>query len=253
MVYTALRKLRYWILFFPIFMCATVYAQEASTVSGAVLEKGSMLRLADVNVKNLSNNKSVRSSSFGIFTLAASIGDSLSFSKVGYGSVTYILYSMTDLLVEMQAGLELETVVVNRMSKEAELNAYLEDYKKKGIYNNGENKFGTYLASPATALYNLFGREAKNAKRFSSLMDRELQATKVDRIFNKSLVQNLTKLEGDDLQAFMDMYRPSYTSIEHWGQYDVMSYIKRSFDEFEKNGRPKMEKLPKIEIPVQEK
>lgn len=222
-------------------------------VSGVVLQKGSQTRLADVNVLNIRTNKRALTNNFGVFIIEASIGDSLSFSKTGYGPVKTAIFTQEDILIEMQAGLSIETVVVSRMSKEAEMRDMLDDYRKKGVYNNGKNTVGTYLGSPATALYNLFGRDAKNAKRFAKLMDRELEESKVDRVFNKSSVAELTQLEGDELQSFMDLYRPNFRMVEHWGQYDFMNYVKTSFDSWEKNGRPKSSRLPKLEIPEQEK
>jgi len=230
-----------------------VQAQQASGVSGMVVEKGGSTRLSDVNVTNLRTKKRVQTNTFGVFIIEASVGDSLYLTKTGYGPVKTILQTTEDILMEMQAGLTLETVVVSRMSKEAEMRDMLDDYRKKGVYNGGKNTLGTYLGSPATALYNLFGRDAKNAKRFASLMDRELEESQVDRVFNKTTVRSVIDLEGDELQSFMDMYRPSYSMVKNWGQYDFMHYVKRSFDAWDKNGRPRSERLPKLDIPPQER
>lgn len=239
-----------------VFLCSitgVTYAQTIQKVTGVVLEKGVSNRLVDVNVTNLRTKNQVISNNFGVFVVEASVGDSLSFSKIGYGTVKTTLYSLQDFVVEMQSGIQLETVNVERLSKEAELRSYMKDYARKGVYNSGNNNFRSYVSSPATALYNLFGREAKNAKRFSQLMDRELEATKIDRVFNKEIVIKHTGLEGDQLQSFMDIYRPSIGMVESWGQYDVLNYIKSNFADYEKNGRPKSERLPKIEVPLQER
>ena len=211
-------------------LSTTVLQAQTEVVSGFILERGTNTRLADVNVRNLNTRALVKSNSFGVFFIEASIGDSLSFTKIGYGPVKTVLFTTSDILIDMQAGLTIESVVVSRMSKEAELNSLLNDYRKKGVYNGGSNKVGTYLNSPATALYNLFGKEAKNAKRFSKFVDRELEQTQVDRKFNRTLVSELTGLKDDDLQSFMDLYRPGFSTVEHWGQYDLMNYIKNSFE-----------------------
>lgn len=231
-----------------------VYAQvQSAGVSGIVVEKGGSTRLGDVNVINIRTNKRVQTNTFGVFIIEASVGDSLAFTKTGYGPVKTVLQTAEDVLIEMQEGLTIETVVVSRMSKEAEMRDMLDDYRRKGVYNGGNNTFGTYLASPATALYNLFGREAKNAKRFASLMDRELEQTKVDRVFNKTTVSAVVDLEGDELQSFLDIYRPSPGMVQRWGEYDFLNYVKRSFESWEKNGRPRSERLPKLEVPPQER
>ncbi|GHE36829.1 hypothetical protein [Sphingobacterium griseoflavum] len=230
-----------------------IAAAQSTAVSGIVVAKGGSVRLAEVNVHNLRTNRRAQTNTFGVFIIEASVGDSLAFSKTGYGPVKTVIQTAEDILIELQEGLTIETVVVNRMSKEAEMRDMLDDYRKKGVYNGGKNTVGTYLGSPATALYNLFGKDAKNAKRFAAMMDRELEESQVDRIFNKSSVSSLTDLEGDELQSFMDLYRPSFSMVQRWGQYDFMNYVKTSFESWERNGRPRSSRLPKLEIPPQEK
>lgn len=227
---------------------------QSGGVSGIVVEKGGSARLSDVNVINPRTKKRAKTNTFGVFIIEASVGDSLLFTKTGYGPVKTMLQTAEDILIEMQEGLTIETVVVSRKSREAEMRDMLDDYRKKGVYNGGKNTFGTYLGSPATALYNLFGRDAKNAKRFAKLMDRELEQGKVDRVFNKTTVTSVIgDLEDDELQSFMDIYRPSHTMIQNWGQYDFMNYVKRSFEAWDKNGRPQSERLPQLEVPPQER
>ncbi|WP_164126331.1 hypothetical protein [Sphingobacterium luzhongxinii] len=220
-------------------------------VSGLVLEKSTGLRLADVNVVNLKSNKKVTSNNFGVFYIEAMVGDSLSISKVGYGSLKLVLYTLDDVVLEMQPGMQIETVIVARKTRQQEMEDILKDYEKKGIYYGGKNKVGTYLNSPATALYNLFGREAKNMKRFEKYMNREVNEIAVDRIFTKDIVSEHTGLEGESLQNFMEIYRPSYELSKNWGQYDLLNYIAKSLKSWDEQGRPAPVKLPKLEIPPQ--
>lgn len=211
------------------------------------------MRLPEVNVRNLRTNKSVVSNSFGVFLIEASVGDSLSFSKIGYSEAKTLIADLKDFYVELQPGIRLETVIIERKTKEAELNDAMRDYGKKGVYNGGNNKFGTYLASPATALYNLFGREAKNAKRFSRFLDNEKKQLEVDKVFSKEAVREITKLDGKNLDSFMRIYRPSYDMVENWQHYDFLEYVQRSLADFDKNGRPEGLVLPDIKVKTQEK
>lgn len=229
-------------------------ADERKNISGMVLERGTNnTRIADANVTNLTSQQKTRTSLQGIFTIPVAIGDSLSIEKVGFGTVKTQINTIEEIILEMQSGLQIETVVVSRGTREAEMRGMLRDYERKGVYRGGHNSVGTYLASPATALYNLFGKEPKNARRFEEYMNQELEETKIDRIFNKGIVTELTGLEGEDLQSFMDWYRPSLSTAERWGRYDLMVYINKSFEAWDNNGRPKSQKLPKLEIPAQEK
>lgn len=230
-----------------------VKAQQIQKVSGMVMQKGSANRIAEVLVYNMRTHRSTVTNTFGVFTSEASIGDTLSFTKVGYGQVRTVVTSHDDFVVELQEGITLETVTIQRMSKEAELNDAMRNYSKKGIYNGGKNKIGTYLGSPATALYNLFGSEAKNARRFSSFMDKEKDELQVDRIFSIEKVKAATQLEGEQLASFMQIYRPSYDAAQYWGEYDFRHYVESSLEDFNKRGRPKSEKLPDIEVRTQHK
>ncbi len=219
-----------------------------------ILERGTNnTRIADANVTNLNTQQKVRTSMQGVFTIAVAIGDSISIEKVGYGPIKTQINRIEDIILDMQPGLQIETVVVSRGTRESEMRGIMKDYERKGVYRGGQNSVGTYLASPATALYNLFGKEPKNARRFQEYMEQELEETKIDRIFNKTIVTELTGLEGEELRSFMEWYRPSLSTAEKWGRYDLMVYINKSFDDWDANGRPKSQRLPKLEIPPQEK
>lgn len=248
-------KVKYIALLCTLFFLAlAAHAQDQDNViSGLVLEKGTSTRISDANVVNQRTKQIVRSNSYGVFNIEVNVGDTITISKVGYGPVKTRINTLEDILVDLQEGNRIETVVVTRSTKEMEMKEMLNDYESKGVYNGGQNKFGTYVSSPATALYNLFGKEAKNAKRFEKFMNQELEETKVDRIFNKTIVAKLTHLEGEELQSFMDIYRPSYATASRWGQYDLMNYINSSFKTWNAQGRPKSQRLPKLDIPVQEK
>ena len=228
------------------------FGQQTSPVlSGLILEKGTGTRIADVNIVNLRTRAHTRTNVYGVFYIEVGVGDSLSVSKIGYGPLKTVIFTMEDILLEMQPGLEIETVVVARRSRQQEMSDIMKDYEKKGIYNGGKNSVGTYLNSPATALYNLFGREAKNMKRFEKFMDRELEEMAVDRVFSKTVVGEATGLEGMDLQNFMDLYRPSHHQVINWSHYDLLDYVTRSLKAWDEQGRPAAQRLPKLEIPPQ--
>lgn len=226
------------------------YAQmgKLPQISGLVLEKVTGKRLADVNVINLRTNKKVISNTFGVFYIEAMVGDSLSLTKVGYGPIKTEVSTLEDILLEMKPGLSIEEVVVVRKTREQEMADILRDYEKKGIYNGGDNSFGTYLNSPATALYNLFGREAKNMKRFEKYMNGEVNQLAVDRIFTSKIVSETTGLEGQGLLDFMELYRPTHDVAKQWGQYELLNYITSSYKKWDAEGRPAPARLPKLEI-----
>jgi hypothetical protein len=50
------------------------------------------------------------------------------------------------------------------------------------------------LTSPLTGLYELFGKTPGRAKRFAAFSKRELEATEVDRRYNKFFIMRVTGL-----------------------------------------------------------
>ncbi|ULT27916.1 hypothetical protein KUH03_15595 [Sphingobacterium sp. E70] len=89
-------------------------------------------------VLNLRTSRSALTNSFGVFTIDASVGDSLSFTKVGFSPVKTVLTNLNEFYIEMQEGIKLETVIVERKSKEAELNDAMGNYSKKGSIMAGK-------------------------------------------------------------------------------------------------------------------
>src|SRR5690606_12573122 len=113
---------------------------------------------------------------------------------------------------------------------------------------NGKPPPLSYVFTPVTALYELLGRTPRNARRFQNYMNNELEQQVIDRKFNRAVVAKYTGLAGDDLTNFMAWYRPSYDRAQHWNEYDIINYLQRSMEQFEKDGRPVMQGLPKLEI-----
>ena len=74
-------------------------AQHLQKVSGMVLQKGNGNRIGDAVVLNLRTHRSTLTNSFGVFTIAASVGDSLSFTKVGFSPVKTVLTNLNEFYV----------------------------------------------------------------------------------------------------------------------------------------------------------
>ena len=60
----------------------------------------------------------------------------------------------------------------------------------------------------------------------------------IDHRFNKALVRRLTLLDGQELDSFMQLYRPSYTFTKVAGEYDFQYYIKTAFFRFRRGLTP---------------
>ena len=229
-----------------------LHAQESGVIRGIVLESGTSKRLGSATVTNKNSGQITASNSVGTFEIRATVGDSLTVYLMGYQTVGTEVTTLSDILIDMKAGnIMLEQVDVTRMSKEAELQDAMRSYRKQGVYYDGKPSALAYVFTPITALYERFGRTPQNARRFQNYMHRELEATEVDRKFNKTLINELTGLEGDDLNNFVIWYRPTFEKVQYWGEYDITAYIVQSFKQFDRDGRPTAPRLPKLETPSQ--
>lgn len=227
-------------------------AQESGVIRGIVLESGTSKRLGSATITNINTGQVTASNSLGTFEIMATVGDSLGVDLMGYQTVRTEVKTLSDILIDMKAGnIMLEQVDVTRMSKEAELQDAMRGYRKQGVYYDGKPSALAYVFTPITALYERFGRTPQNARRFQNYMHRELEATEVDRKFNKTLIHELTGLEDNDLTNFMIWYRPDFEKVQYWGEYDMTAYIVQSFKQFDRDGRPEAPKLPKLETPAQ--
>jgi hypothetical protein len=226
---------------------------QKSEYRGAVMDYEDGKRIAGAEIINLNSKEKILSNTMGVFSIKGKEGDTLRITRSDYSEMETILHGTADVIIRLKTSFQLKEVNVYGQSKKDQLDDVMNDFRKKGNYYNGKPPALAYVLSPISALYGLLGKTPKNARRFQSYMNFELEQSMVDRKFNINLVQASTGLSGEDLLNFMDIYRPSFYQAEKWNEYDARTYIKKSFDNFEASGRPSTPKLPKIEIPKQEK
>jgi|GEM_PF-65401 len=234
------------------FLLPVLPAAAQGTVYGIVVEKGTPKRVAEATVTNRRTLEKAISNEEGSFTIPAKVGDTLIVTKYAYSSIYYRITDVNNIAIALNPTIELETVTVTGQTRKEELQDVLKDYQKQGIYNNGKPKALSYVFNPVSALYGTFSRSAKNARNFNRYAQNEIKETEVDKKFNKYNVAELTGLKGDDLMNFLTLYRPSYEQSRYWSEYDIQNYVKISFEKFNRDGRPKADTLPRLEIPPQE-
>lgn len=224
-----------YILVLSIFFFSTIstaFSQQDFLLKGVVMEKGTSVRLESAQIVNKKNGFTVSSTGLGLFEIRASIGDSLLIMKVGYSDVETAVVSDKNLVVYMTTGRTLDQVNIYGQSKKQELNDVKRDFRNKGSFYQGKPPLLSYIFTPLTAIYELFGRTPKNARRFGKYYTNELQQTQIDGFFNEYVIQNNTDLKGKDLEKFMLDYRPDYEKSKNWAEYDAIKYIKDSYKKY---------------------
>jgi len=217
--------------------------QRILTIHGVVSKKLSGDRVAQVVVHNLKTNALMMSDELGWFTIKASVGDTLLFTKEDFTDQKIVVLNGSDMPVYMQPVIKLNTVTVQGETKKQELKDVMKDYNRKGVYYNGDPPLLSILMNPLNDLHLLFGKDAADLRRFKLYSKDEMEASEVDRRYTVTLVKKVTNAPDTTVKKFMEYYRPSYEDLKVWNDYDLMKKVKRTYDYYIQNktrlGQPK--------------
>jgi hypothetical protein len=219
-----------FILFF-VLLSPSVFAQEFLQ-EGVIKDKEANERIADAQIINQRTGASVTSSGLGLFQIKASIGDTLLVIKRDYADFTAAVTSTKSMIIYVSRERVLKEVKIYGQTKKTELNDMKREYRNKGSYYQGKPPALSFLFTPLTAIYELFGRTPKNARRFGRYYENEMQQTLIDGFFNETIIQKNTDLKGADLEKFMLDYRPEYDKAKNWIEYDAIKHIKDSYKKY---------------------
>ncbi|MGM9479122.1 hypothetical protein ACS5PU_22060 [Pedobacter sp. GSP4] len=202
-------------------------------VKGVVIEKGSNIRVALAEITNLRTGIGVGSNDIGMFQLKAKIGDTLLVIKRNLIDQRVVVKNAEDFVVYLVRGsTTLDDVTIRGNTKKQDLDEIKREFKNKGVYNGGKTTILSAIFSPLNALYNLFGTDPKNARRFGRYADNEIKQSQIDVYFNQSIIKNNTELRGDTLEKYMLNCRPEFDKAQYWNSYDYIKYIKESSKKF---------------------
>lgn len=228
-----------------IFALSQSYGQS-QLLQGVIFELGTSKRVSRASISNSSHQNTSQSDGLGLFAIAASPGDTLKIFKEGFTDHVVVVISDKDLVIHLSKPIMLNQVTITGQSKKQELDEIKREYRRKGSYHAGKPPLLSYVFTPLTAIYELIGKTPGQARRFNQFYSRELQDTEIDRRFNASTVKPLTLYEGKDLQNFMETYRPAFSELSGWADYDLVKYIRESATAFEAAGKPAPKALPKL-------
>jgi hypothetical protein len=236
---------RYTILI--IFSCCFTFlasAQQLFTVGGTVYKKNYTDRIAQVQITNATKKTYTVSDNFGVFHIKASTGDTLVFKKEEFATQFAVIAGAYDINIYLQPNIRLAEVTIKEMSRKQELNEALGQYRKQGVFSDGKPKALSFLASPITGVYELFGKAPARARKFKEYSKNELEYLEISKKYNKTIVKQLTSLPDNEIEDFMNAFSPSYETVKGWSEYDVITYIKSSFEYYKVNkASMKMQRL----------
>lgn len=221
-------KYLFSVLIFIFFGLSTI-AQQKIILKGLIFKKGTSQRLQDISIENKASKEFILSDEWGNFSISANIGDTLLFKKEGLQEFEKIIQDKQNLIIYLEAPILLEEVVVKQKTTKQEQKEILDGYRSKGVYYNGNPPLLVYIFNPLTALHELLGKDANNAKKFGSYIQRENAESRVDAHFNEQIIKTSIKIKDSELVEFMYLYRPKPEEVTYRNTYDDMAYIKKSY------------------------
>jgi hypothetical protein len=229
-----------FVIIITLCFCLTfkVSAQQAFTIKGVISKKLSPERVAQALITNLTTKTVMMSDEIGWFTIKASVGDTLLFSKVDFTDQRIIITSPGDLPVYMQPIIHLAEVKVQGQTKREELSDVMNAYRSKGIYYDGKPPITAFIplgGSPLTGLYELFGKEPRQLRRFAAFSKNEYEYAEIKKRYNISVVKRVTHASDSTAKKFMEYYMPSYEDIKSWSDYDLIKQIRESYEFYNKS------------------
>ncbi|WP_436490262.1 hypothetical protein [Chitinophaga sp. ARDCPP14] len=129
---------------------------------------------------------------------------------------------------------QLKTVNIVRYNFFKDSAAFREEYSKEMTFRRPK-WFEVYkiTAVDINKLYRVtqFKKNKKKIAFKHMLLDKE-QEMYVNSVYTPSMVNKVTRLDGDSLQLFMRYYRPDYSFIKNASDYDIYADIKKHYGAF---------------------
>ena len=208
-----------YLLTFALLISNAVNAQIY--VRGNVVDASSGAKLSDVFVRDVTNKQIALTDKSGKFEIKSETGHTLIFSSPNYVPDTLYVVDLTQKHIELRT----KTISLREVNITAQRLAFDPHKEYPDVYEKSK----VYPLSPST----WFGKEARDARRLKRYFAREEQERKVDQVFNRVYVGSIVPLKGQELEDFMQLYRPSYAFITSNNSESLAVYINDSYKKWQ--------------------
>lgn len=235
----------------------------AQRIKGIVIDKTTYLPVANAFVSTPAS-KSI-SNTEGKFVLAnVKPGDTLRISSVGYKPfkliVSFLKFDTLRCYIEPGATILSEVKIRARRNAKADSlrnrrefastfayrastikDAFIKhssdlDFGKPSNHINADKSTATILSINLLSVIDMLGKNKAPQSKLQKILLKDEEDEYVDRFFSPEKVSSLTNLKGDSLQNFMNQYHPDIKKVKKMSDYDMVSYIKKSYTEYLKSG-----------------
>lgn len=212
-------KIKFYILSCLLLLSSGLFAQ--TLVKGVVTESGTNAKLENVFIRDANNKQVTLTDKSGKFEINTETGHTLIFSLPDYVSDTLYVMDLSQKKVQLVT----QPIALRGVNIMATRSATFDPHKEyPQIYEQSK----VYPLSPSS----WFGHDAKNARRMKRYFKTEEEERHVDAVFTRAYVGSIVPLKGQELEDFMDMYRPSYAFITSNNSESLAVYINDSYKKY---------------------
>lgn len=207
-------------------------AQSTALTNGIIYENGTSRRLANIKVVNKQTRSRAITNDIGEFKIAANTGDTLEFSNDLFETKNIVADDSHTTITFLNKIITLKEVVIKENSLGKDLAETQHIYRSKGVFYTGRPHYYYLFLKPMTFIYENFKSEVINARRFKKSSISDLQGQEIGMRFNEQIVQNNIPVNDTQARDFVIRYWPSIQQVRSWSDYDIVQYIKHSYEEF---------------------
>ena len=230
MTYILMKKVLFMVLLSASLLTAD--AQSTALTNGIVCENNSGRRLANIKVVNKQTQSRALTNDIGEFKIAANAGDTLELSNDLFETKKLVANDSHTTIVFLNKIIALKEVIIKENSLKKDLTETQHIYRSKGVFYTGRPHYYYLFLKPMTFIYENFKSEVINARRFKRSAVRDIEGQEISIRFNEQIVQRNTPLDSAQAGHFVIRYWPSIQQVRSWSDYDMVQYIKHSYQEF---------------------
>lgn len=230
-------------LFLLLLLSFSGLAQERS-VYGKVMDSTSNSGINNLIILNKTSQQMVSTNSKGDFYIRAIPGDSILIQDFGYNRIG-ILFNGENrnpvIRTKRQPIMLREIVVVEKRWQELqeEIDDFLDNPQNEGairkeILGNllNSNTSVPGLGISIDGLYELWSKEGKLNRKLADMKHNDIKQFYVDLKYNPKVLIQITQLEEEDIEDFMEYCKPNENFILRASNYDLTYHILNCLKEF---------------------
>lgn len=229
------------------FLLCCVAANAQLTITGTVFDSTKTIPVKDVLVQS-SNGTTAITDSLGHYTIVTTDKDSLTFIYHDKPTARFAVKQIPDM-----AGfnISLHVRVSERFKTLKEVKVYAKNYRQDSIANRDQyakifnyEKPGIKLTSDSytgaagmdlNELINVFRfKRNRQLKKMQIRLEEQEKENYINYRFNKNTVKRITRLDGVDLDTFMQQYRPDFEFTQQASLVDFYQYILNASYDYKK-------------------